>query len=83
MIGRMDSDLGRIIQRLKARSIGENTLVLVSSDNGPHCKKGNAPAFFRSSRPLRTIKRDLYEGGIRALFLARWFGQVRSGSMCR
>jgi len=81
MITRMDGDIGRLFDRLKELGLDENTLVMFSSDNGPH-KEGDAdPGFFKSSGPLRGYKRALYEGGIRVPTLARWPGRIKAGSV--
>jgi arylsulfatase A-like enzyme len=80
MISRMDSDIGRLFDKLRERGIDENTLVIFSSDNGPHKEGGIDPAFFGSNGPLKGIKRDLYEGGIRVPMIARWPGRVEAGS---
>lgn len=79
MITRMDRDVGRILQRLKQRDIDENTIVFFSSDNGPHREGGNKPDFFDSNGPLRGIKRDLYDGGIRMPMIIRWPGRALAG----
>jgi arylsulfatase A len=71
MITRMDRDIGRLMATLGRAGLDGNTLVLFTSDNGPHREGGAAPEFFRSSGPLRGIKRDLYEGGIRVPMIAR------------
>ncbi|MGB9610232.1 MAG: arylsulfatase [Bryobacteraceae bacterium] len=79
MITRMDADIGRILAALKSRGLDENTLVIFTSDNGPHREGGHDPKFFESSGPLRGIKRDLYEGGIRVPMIARWPARIRGG----
>jgi arylsulfatase A-like enzyme len=79
MITRMDSDIGRIFSALKAQGLDENTLVIFTSDNGPHKEAGHNPSFFESSGPLRGIKRDLTEGGIRVPAIARWPARIRAG----
>lgn len=80
MIARMDKDIGRLLERLKAHGIDDNTLVIFTSDNGPHNEGGHKAETFGSSGPLRGTKRDLYEGGIRVPFIARWPGKIKPGS---
>jgi arylsulfatase A-like enzyme len=77
----MDRDIGQIFGLLKELGIDENTFVMFSSDNGPHKEAGADPVFFNSSGPLRGIKRDLYEGGIRVPTIARWPGKIEPGSV--
>ncbi len=80
MITRMDRDIGRLFAKLKELGLDENTLVIFSSDNGPHKEGGADPDFFNSSGPLRGYKRALYEGGIRVPMIARWPGKIDEGS---
>ena len=76
MISRFDSDIGRLTDLLKELGIENDTLVIFTSDNGPHREGGNDPDFFDSSGPFRGIKRDLYEGGIRVPLIASWPGRI-------
>ncbi len=80
MISRMDRDIGTIFKKLRELGIDQNTLVIFSSDNGPHKEGGVNPDFFDSNRSLKGIKRDLYEGGIRVPMIACWPGRVEAGS---
>jgi arylsulfatase A-like enzyme len=81
MITRMDRDIGTLADLIKARGLDSRTLVMFTSDNGPHQEGGADPAFFKSSGGLRGIKRDLYEGGIRVPMIARWPGTVPAGQV--
>ncbi len=81
MITRLDRDVGRLLDALAATGQDRDTLVLFTSDNGPHREGGHSPAFFESSGPLRGIKRDLFEGGIRVPALAWWPGRIAPGSV--
>lgn len=80
MITRMDRDVGRLMALLKKLGIDDNTLVFFTSDNGPHREGGVEPDFFDSNGPLRGIKRDLYEGGIRVPMIARWPKRIKAGA---
>ncbi len=80
MITRLDGDVGRVLDRLRDRGLADNTIVFFSSDNGPHKEGGADPAFFKSSGPLRGIKRDLYDGGIRVPLVAWAPGRIAAGA---
>jgi arylsulfatase A-like enzyme len=82
MITRLDTDIGRLDDRLKELKLDDNTIIFFTSDNGPHKEGGVDPKFFQSSGPLRGIKRDLYEGGIRVPLIVRWPGKIKGGTVC-
>ncbi len=80
MITRMDRDIGRLMALLKELNLDNNTLVFFTSDNGPHAEGGiERKNLFQSAGPLRGIKRDLYEGGVRVPMIARWPGKIKAG----
>lgn len=80
MVSRLDRDVGRVLDKLKELGLDRNTLVIFASDNGPHREDGYNPEYFDGNGPLRGIKRDLYEGGMRVPMIAYWPGRVRPGS---
>jgi len=81
MITRLDNTVGDILNYVQQLKLDSNTVIFFTSDNGPHREGGNDPEFFQSSGPLRGIKRDLYEGGIRVPFIARWPGHIQAGTV--
>jgi len=80
MIRNIDRDTGGIVDLLEELDLAENTLVIFTSDNGPHQEGGHKADFFDSNGPYRGIKRDLYEGGIRVPTIAWWPGKIAAGS---
>jgi uncharacterized sulfatase len=79
MITRLDAQVGQLLAKLKALGIEKNTLVIFTSDNGPHEEGKQDIKRFNPSGPLRGTKRALYEGGVRVPFIARWPGKIKAG----
>ena len=81
MVTRLDRDIGRLMALLKELKLDENTLVFFGSDNGAvFALSGTDPEFFQSNGKLRGYKQQLWEGGIRTPFLARWPGKIKPGT---
>ena len=80
MIDLLDNQVGDIVDKLKKLGIYENTLIIFTSDNGPHMEGGANPDYFDSNGPFRGYKRDLYEGGIRVPMIAVWEGKIAPGT---
>jgi len=78
MIARLDKYVGEIVKLVKEKGIANNTLIIFTSDNGPHKEGGGDPEFFNSNGIYKGIKRDLYEGGIRVPFIAYWPGKIKT-----
>ncbi len=81
MVARLDKYVGEIMQTIKENGLEENTLVIFTSDNGPHKENGGDPVFFNSNAGFKGIKRDLYEGGIREPFIAYKKGMTKAGTV--
>ena len=77
MVTLLDRDVGQIMAVLKQLNLDQNTLLIFTSDNGPHNEGGSKADFFQSSGPLKGTKRDLYEGGIKVPFIARWSNKIQ------
>lgn len=81
MITRLDAYVGEIMDKLKQKGLEDNTIVIFSSDNGPHEEGGADPKFFGRDGKLRGLKRQCYEGGIRVPFIVKWPAKVQAGTV--
>ncbi|MFT5199031.1 MAG: arylsulfatase A [Planctomycetota bacterium] len=82
MISRMDRDVGRLMAQLEEMGVGEDTLVMFTSDNGATYDIGGAHSeFFESNGVLRGAKGSVYEGGLRVPLIAHWPGKVPAGQV--
>lgn len=81
MITRLDHQVGEIVAKLDELGLSENTLVIFTSDNGPHEAGGADPDFFEGFGKVRGYKRDLYEGGIRVPMIAKWPAKIKAGGV--
>ncbi|MGY5353235.1 sulfatase-like hydrolase/transferase [Wenyingzhuangia sp. IMCC45533] len=78
-----DAQVKRLFEKLEKSGDLENTLIIISSDNGPTNENHHNYQFFNSSGDLKGHKRDLYEGGVRVPMLAYWKGKIREGKTTR
>ena len=80
MITELNRQVGELIDLLGELGRADDTLVIFTSDNGPHREGGNNPDFANSNGDLKGIKRSLHEGGIRVPWIAWWPGTVPAGA---
>jgi arylsulfatase A-like enzyme len=79
MITHLDGGVGILLELLDALDLKDKTVILFTSDNGPHAEGGHDPEFFNSRGGLRGIKRSVYEGGLRVPLIVRWPGRIKAG----
>lgn len=80
MVHVLDQYVGDITKELEKSGIADNTLIIFTSDNGPHEEGGHDPEYFDSNGINKGFKRDLYEGGVRVPMIASWPGTIPAGS---
>jgi arylsulfatase A-like enzyme len=79
MVTALDAYIGKIELALKQHGIADNTLIVFTSDNGPHDEGGGDPQFFRAAAPYKGIKRDLFDGGIHVPMIVSWPAAIKAG----
>lgn len=79
MVSALDEYVGQIIDALEAEGKLDNTLIIFSSDNGPHDEGGADPEFFKAAAPYKGQKRDLYDGGIHVPMIVQWPDKIKQG----
>lgn len=80
MISYLDAQVGIVMRKIKDLGLDNNTIIMFSSDNGTTFNGGVDAKFFNSVAGMRGLKTDLYEGGIRMPFIARWPGKIKAGA---
>ncbi|MCM4164448.1 arylsulfatase [Arenibacter sp. A80] len=81
MVGILDRQVGEILEKVKDLGIADNTIIIFTSDNGPHLEGGADPDYFNSNGLLKGYKRDLYEGGVRVPMLVKWPNKIKPGTV--
>ncbi len=82
MVSQLDRHVGEIVDLLDELGLGDNTVIIFTSDNGPAAAKaGYNPDVFYDDNRFRGIKRDLYEGGVRVPLIVKWPGKVKAGTV--
>ncbi|MCL4118500.1 UNVERIFIED_CONTAM: hypothetical protein GTU68_065045 [Idotea baltica] len=80
MITLLDKHVGEIRAKVEELRIADNTIIIFTSDNGPHTEGGADPEYFNSNGDFKGFKRDLYEGGIRVPMIAWWPKKIKANS---
>lgn len=80
MVSILDEQVGEIMDKVKELGLEDNTMIVFTSDNGPHQEGGADPDYFDSNGELRGYKRDLYEGGVRVPMVVSWPGKIKPSS---
>jgi arylsulfatase A-like enzyme len=81
MVTILDRQVGEILDKVEELGIEENTIIMFTSDNGPHQEGGADPDYFDSNGCFTGYKRDLYEGGIHVPMIASWPGTIEAGTV--
>jgi arylsulfatase A-like enzyme len=80
MITLLDNQVAEIRKKVEEYGIADNTIIIFTSDNGPHKEGGADPDYFNSNGNLKGYKRDLYDGGIRVPMIAYWPNKIKANT---
>lgn len=76
VLSELDKQIGRLTDSLSVMGILDNTIILLTSDNGP------APSFEQTrTLGMRGTKNSLYEGGIKMPLIVRWGNKIKAGTL--
>ncbi|QGJ70163.1 Cerebroside-sulfatase [Planctomycetales bacterium 10988] len=82
-VHQVDATVGQILNTLDRHQLADNTLVIVTSDNGSHWRDEDIKEYGHDANEgLRGMKADIWEGGHRVPFVARWPGKIPAQSTC-
>ncbi len=80
-VAQVDASLGEVLHVLDERGFRGNTLLIFTSDNGAHWLPEDIKEWnHRANDGWRGQKADLWDGGHRVPFLARWPGRIKAGT---
>ena len=80
-VNQVDHSIGQVLDLLDSLRITENTLLIVTSDNGSHWRPNDIKTYeHRANYHFRGMKSDVWEGGHRVPFLVRWPYRIERGS---
>ncbi len=81
MIAGFDAEVGALLDTLTRTGQDQDTIVIITSDNGPTYAGGVDHEFFNSNGPYRGLKGSVFEGGLRVPMIVRWPGHVEAGTV--
>jgi arylsulfatase A-like enzyme len=81
MMSRLDQSVGFLRGWIEQRQLERDSIIIFTSDNGPHSQGGVDPAFFESAGPFRGGQGSLYEGGVRVPMIVCWPGTIKAGQV--
>ena len=82
-VAQVDNTVGQILKALDSHNLTDNTLIIVTSDNGSHWPEEEIAQYnHRANYHFRGMKSDAWDGGHRVPFIAKWPGKIKPGTSC-